>query len=294
MYRWCRGALTALVVTTVQQAPALAASQAKGDLDARLQDLKEQYESRLRHSPAALARHRANLAAKGAAGDFIVNNDGFIGQSNQSQIVVRRQPGGGTVAVWTDDRDGNPSIYGQVFDSLGAPIGENFRLHPDPNNLVQHDPDVAVRADGGFYAAMTQDSLDVDQNVLVFRFSKLGQRLGAGVSVAPDSTPATRLIQRRPGLCILSDSTHPGGLRARLQDPAQFQYFSAAHDHQRHGAPGRAPRRVSRPGGGCHHGDLRRTRARTGARARATRSGSPGPTTATAACATCFARGCGA
>lgn len=184
----------------------MAGGEARGDLDARLEALREQYQSRLRHSPGALARRQTRLQAGGAAGDFIVNNDGFIGSSNQSQIVVRRQPSGGTVVVWTDDRDGNSSVYGQVFDSLGLPLGDNFRLHADPSNLVQHDPAIVVRPDGGFYGAFTQIDADGDQDVIVHRFSKLGQRLGAGVSIAPDSTTGTTLIQRRPRLVILADS----------------------------------------------------------------------------------------
>jgi len=164
-----------------------------------LEALKERRESRQVHSPAALSRQRTRLQASPAAGDIIVNNDGFIGVSNQSQMVVARQPDGGTVAVWTDDRDANPSIYGQVFDSLGNPVGENFRLHPDPDNLTQVDPAIAVRSDGGFFGAFTQVNADGTEDVILQRFSGVGQRLGAGVVV---DTAGGR--QRRPQLAFLS------------------------------------------------------------------------------------------
>jgi len=205
MVRWCRFALTALVATVFWQGQARATDEARADLDARLEALREQRESRLVHSPATLSRRPTGAQATPAAGDFIVNNDGFIGSSNQSQIQVGRQPDGGSVVVWTDDRDGNPSVYGQVFDSLGIPVAANFRLHADPGNLVQQDPDLLIRSDGGFYACFTQIDADGDQDVIIMRFSRLGQRLGAGVSAAPDSSASTTEIQRRGRLLILAD-----------------------------------------------------------------------------------------
>ena len=203
MYYWCRYALAATLTLTTVTGVAVAGDQAEGGLESRLRALDAKYGVRLKHSEAALRIRSQGVSSQAAAGDLFVNNDGFGGSSNQTQLKVVRQPNGGTIAVWTDDRDANLSVYGQVFDSAGIPLGENFRLHSDPNNLNQLDPAALVRSDGGFYAAFTEELPNNDARLIVQRYSRLGQPLGSAVFVA--AFAGDPLLQRKPALAALAN-----------------------------------------------------------------------------------------
>lgn len=203
MYNWCRYALAATLTLTALAGVVVAGDQAEGGLESRLRALDARFGMRRQHSDAVLNARSQSASAHAAAGDIVVNNDGFGGFSNQTDLVVARQQNGGTVVLWTDDRDANLSVYGQVLDSLGIPLGPNFRLHSDPNNFDQFDPAILVRSDGGFYAAFTEQSSAADASVVVQRFSRLGQALGSAVFVADDSLPP--MIQRKPVLAALSN-----------------------------------------------------------------------------------------
>ena len=64
MFRWCRVALTALVATILAQGSTKAASEERVDLEARLEALREQRESRLAgHRDLDLVGHVQAAAA---------------------------------------------------------------------------------------------------------------------------------------------------------------------------------------------------------------------------------------
>ncbi len=179
-----------------------AAEEAQGGLERRLEVLRQRFESRTQHSQRARQIRSIASGPQSSLGDIISNNDGFGGTSDQAQIVVARQPDLGTITAWTDDRDGNRSVYGQIYDAAGMPLGDNFRLHADPNLEEQYEVALAVRSDGGFYAAYTRLDHAGDTDVKVERYSRLGQQLGAAVNVATDSM---QFLQRKPSIALLAN-----------------------------------------------------------------------------------------
>jgi len=179
-----------------------AADEAQGGLERRLEELRQRFESRTQHSRRALQIRSIASRPQSSLGDVIINNDGFGGTSDQAQIVVARQPDLGTITAWTDNRDGNRSVYGQIYDAAGVPLGDNFRLHADPNLEEQYEVALAIRPDGGFYAAYTRLDHAGDTDVKVERYSRLGQQLGAAVNVATDSM---QFLQRNPSIALLAN-----------------------------------------------------------------------------------------
>jgi hypothetical protein len=206
MQRFCR-LVAALGIVTFCGAYAHAESDAAfADHQARLQEFQERFGSRMVLSGAARTIRSARVQALTAASDFKVNNDGFGGSSHQTQLRLLRQPDSTTLAVWTDDRDANLSVYGQVFEEITIdsilPTGENFRLHTDPENLNQSDPAVIMRPGGGFYAAYTVERSTNNSDLIVQRFSQLGQPLGSPRNIADDSL---NFSQRKPALALFSN-----------------------------------------------------------------------------------------
>lgn len=76
---------------------------------------------------------------------------------------------GDFVIVWTDERDGPPDIYAQIYTADGTPVGSNFRASRDAATKFQNLPAVATGPDGNF--------------VLVWQDGQLRGRLGTGSTV---------------------------------------------------------------------------------------------------------------
>ena len=85
------------------------------------------------------------------AWDQMVNDDaGTNYQSNPSTAI--REDGEALIA-WTDDRDGNYNIYGQLYDNNGNKIGSNFIINDDGTTAGQYSPCARVLSDGNFIVA---------------------------------------------------------------------------------------------------------------------------------------------
>jgi len=75
---------------------------------------------------------------------------------------------------WTDASNGVPSvdIYARIFDSTGAPAGDEFRVNA--NDQICAAPDFTAAADGGFMASWMEKDLAVRNNgwdIFARRFS---------------------------------------------------------------------------------------------------------------------------
>ncbi len=76
--------------------------------------------------------------------NFKVNSDAGANQQHSPRVAAFSD--GGFVIVWYDNRNGNDDIFGQIYNSLGNPVGANIKLNDDIGNGRQAFP--AVAADG--------------------------------------------------------------------------------------------------------------------------------------------------
>jgi len=75
---------------------------------------------------------------------------------------VAMNSSGQSVIVWVDSRNG-VQIFGQLFNSNGNPVGENFQISDTPHGGdIYSRPEVAMRTDGSFMVVWT-DSINVPQ-----------------------------------------------------------------------------------------------------------------------------------
>ncbi len=114
--------------------------------------------------------------------NFRVNGD----NTNQTQWypVVACDSIGNTIIVWTDYRNGNPDIYGQLYDFQGNPIGDNFII----NNTIdgsQLYPFVARNLSGKF-VVVWMDNRHGNFDIYGQRFDNLGNAIGSNFKVNDD------------------------------------------------------------------------------------------------------------
>ncbi len=64
-----------------------------------------------------------------------LNDDGISGASQYYAAVAAGK--GRFIATWTDNRDGEFSIYGRFLDAVGMPVGPNFLVNSDTSGAFQ-------------------------------------------------------------------------------------------------------------------------------------------------------------
>ncbi len=94
-----------------------------------------------------------------ALGKLVVNQNGTAGALN-SRPSVAMNASGHSVVVWVDFREGESGdIYGQRFDDLGRPVGDNFKISAG-NGLIDAEagsrPEVAMLDNGQFLVVWTE------------------------------------------------------------------------------------------------------------------------------------------
>jgi hypothetical protein len=126
---------------------------------------------------------RYNPGNNPIGGNFRVSDDTGGGWQQYASAAMNRH--GRFVAVWMEDRDGG-SIYGQLYDSAGDPVGPNFRANDNTINSYHGYPGVACDPQGNF-TAVWEDARDaVNVNIYGQRFDANGNRLGANFKVNDD------------------------------------------------------------------------------------------------------------
>ncbi len=125
-------------------------------------------------------RYNANGSPIGA--NFRVDDD--IGTSSQGYPAVAIDPLGNFVIVWEDDRNENTDIFGQIYNSYGQRIGNNFRVDDDINNQDQYSPSAAMTNDGKFIVAWSDWRYgDGDPEIFAQRFLTNGTRIGSNALI---------------------------------------------------------------------------------------------------------------
>lgn len=74
--------------------------------------------------------------------NFKVNSDAGAFQQHSPRVAAFFD--GGFVVVWYDNRNGNDDIFGQIYNSLGNPVGANRKLSDDAGSGRQAFPAVAI------------------------------------------------------------------------------------------------------------------------------------------------------
>lgn len=109
--------------------------------------------------------------------------------STKESPDIALAPWGGGVVVWSDYRNRNWDIYGQIISSNGSFIGNNFKVNDDSGINQQHAPKVAVSPQGWFVVTWYDNRLGND-DIYIQRFDSLGNKLGVNVKVNADSQGA--------------------------------------------------------------------------------------------------------
>jgi hypothetical protein len=117
--------------------------------------------------------------------NFRVNDDD--GTAGQGGPAVSMNCFGGFVITWADARNGC-DIYAQRYDSLGIPIGSNFKVNDGSEIISRREPAVAMNDSGNFVITWTFTPYSND--IYAQRFHHTGTRLGYNFKVNDDSGPA--------------------------------------------------------------------------------------------------------
>ncbi len=100
--------------------------------------------------------------------------------SDQSRPSVSMNSSGSFVVVWQDaQQEGSgPGIFGQRFDSAGAPVGSEFQVNTTTTGL-QERPSVAMFASGGFVVVWQSIVGEgPNRNIVAQRYDDAGNPLG--------------------------------------------------------------------------------------------------------------------
>ena len=82
-------------------------------------------------------------------GEIVVNDDHLSSAAHHHSAGAVNNSGISLI-VWTDTRQGNAKIYGQLFNATYAKIGANFLIGPDSPARTGETPTISVTADGSF------------------------------------------------------------------------------------------------------------------------------------------------
>ena len=113
--------------------------------------------------------------------DFQLNND--VTTTSQTDPSIAIDSVGNFVVVWTDIRNGNYDIYGQMCDDTGKFVGANFKVNNiDGTNLQQSTPDVA-RNPAGSFVVVWQDDRNGNYDIYAQRYNAAGTLQGDNLVV---------------------------------------------------------------------------------------------------------------
>lgn len=159
--------------------------------------------------------------------------DGFFGIMSPDVTVLAD---GGWVIVWMSQHSPpdpslwNQDIYGQRFDSNGAPVGGEF-LASTSTGYKQHLPSVTALDDGGWVVTWMSEGQDGSG------WGVYSQRYNADGSAAGGETLVTATVadQREPHLATLDDGGWVITWHSNGQDGSGYGIFAQRYDSS--GAP---------------------------------------------------------
>ncbi|HBC08801.1 MAG TPA: hypothetical protein DC046_14660, partial [Rhodospirillaceae bacterium] len=113
-----------------------------------------------------------------------VTGEFLLGSPDSQGTELAALPGGGFVAVWTDNTDGDNDLFARVYDNSGTPLGAEFAVAVNQGGGTQQDQhEVATLSNGNFAVAWRTDDIASGDN---------DGNGGIGLRIfGPDGTPVT-------------------------------------------------------------------------------------------------------
>ncbi|MDZ7796526.1 MAG: T9SS type A sorting domain-containing protein [Candidatus Marinimicrobia bacterium] len=124
-----------------------------------------------------------------SSGNSIGENDLITdekGSSAQYYPDIAIDGNGNFVISWLDNRNNNPDIYAQRFDSSGNPIGNNVLINDDQGNNNQSFPSIAMSDNGSYVITWTDYRNKKYGDVYAQRFDANGKKLGKNILINDD------------------------------------------------------------------------------------------------------------
>jgi hypothetical protein len=172
-------------------------------------------------------------AMKAIIDDFLVNDDTY-NACGQFSPVVASDRSGNFIIVWFDERNWDSNgydIYAQRYDSMGTPLGSNFKANDDSGLAWQRFPSVAMDGSGNFIIAWV-DERDAQREIYAQRYNSSGAPLGSNFKVNDDTGAASQLypdvISGTPGNFVLTWQDYRNG---------NYNYDIYAQRYDSSGAP---------------------------------------------------------
>jgi hypothetical protein len=112
--------------------------------------------------------------------NFKINDDS--GSTNQMFPSISTNNSSSFVITWTDKRNGDTDIYGQVYSSDGSALGTNFEINDDQQGARQKRPYICTDSSGNF-VIMWVDERNGDPDIYAQRYSSDGAVLGTNFKI---------------------------------------------------------------------------------------------------------------
>jgi len=125
-----------------------------------------------------------NSSGNKMGNNFRVNDDS--GSSYQHDPAISADVSGNFMVVWRDERNGNPDIYAQRYNSSGNKMGNNFRVNDDSGSSYQSDPAISVDVSGNF-VVVWRDERNGNYDIYAQRYNSSGNKMGNNFRVNDDS-----------------------------------------------------------------------------------------------------------
>lgn len=120
---------------------------------------------------------RYNSAGQKIGNNIKVSDDNSTGVRQAGNFVST--DGYGRIAVcWVDDRNNQNSIYYQVYDNSGLPVGTNKKANILSSLFSRTSPRVSMRNDGKFYIGWLDAGFTGREQVYGRRFDADGEPIG--------------------------------------------------------------------------------------------------------------------
>ncbi len=124
---------------------------------------------------------RYNNAGNPIGTNFKVNDD-TLPANQWSPPAIAMDNSNNFVITWYDQRNNEWDIYAQRFDSLGSPLGSNFKVNDDIGTDYQYNPAIVVDETGEFTITW-DDYRNSNWDIYAQRYDKSGNPLGGNYFV---------------------------------------------------------------------------------------------------------------
>jgi hypothetical protein len=131
---------------------------------------------------------RYNSSGAPLGTNFEVNDD--VGTAKQYGYgpAITADGSGNFVIAWEDDRNGNPDVYAQRYNSSGTPLGTNFKVNDDVGTAYQYCPAIAIDGSGNFVITW-EDHRYSRMDIYAQKYNFSGTPLGANFKVNDNAGP---------------------------------------------------------------------------------------------------------